>query len=1115
MSFFYAVFRRSKHLRTLLGGGGLVLLGLVLASPVSLAEEDSGQAEEEITAEDVPADEQEAPTGALVPAPAVEEVVVTGSRLKRDTFSSVSPLQIITSEVSREAGLIDAADILQTSTAATGQQVDLTFQGFVLDDGPGTSTVNLRGLDSARTLVLLNGRRIAPAGVEGAPTSPNLNLIPGSLIAQYDILLDGASSIYGSDAVAGVVNAILRKDFDGFEVQAFSNIPHHGAGQDHTLALTWGRNFDRGFIGAAFEYLDSEAVELADRPWTKECSKHVEIDQNGRVRNKDLWYSTNLGMKSDDCFSSGLAGRIQVPFAGSIYYTPGYSNGGWPNFSEANSIYGTFGVDGDGDGVTDVSYRDYSINGRETFAHLYPERSRNSFFAYGEYTLEGEMNLTPYFEFNWGRQESFADSGAFQLFPWVPAGNPYNICNPAAEGGVDCGLAQTELLTNPNYVRSFSQYYTNLNGCYGLSPELCSPASFDLLRGPAGARRARPVVSVRGDRTQNWVDIDSTRFVGGVSGDLPFLNVGSLADWSFDLGVVYSMSEGTSTRPGVRNDRLQLALGAYSSTNTPCENDQNVALAADAAPGCVPINMFAPSLYPLGVVVGDFGTQAERDYVFDSRDFDTEYEQTLVSFFMSGDLWQLPAGQIIGGIGIEWRKDEIASIPDAVAGEGLFFGYFSDGGAEGDKVTKEFFAEVEFPLLAGVTLAEELTLNVSARLTDDEYYGQAWTESFKLAYRPFNSLLLRSTYGTSYRAPNLRELFLRDQTGFLSLFDPCFIPEDAWDEFDARYVPENDPREPYVLENCRREGVDPTTAWNNGFNTFSTEVAAGGDLGLEEETSTSSTIGFSWEQPFTNEFDFAVGATLYEIKIKNTIIEPSAQFIINDCYYTETGVSPFCPRISRDFSNPAIPSFDIIDRAFINRDLERVKGVDVNMTFTDVVTLFERPFEVSFDFNAHRLLERSTQELDDEGNLDFSEFQGEWYFPYWTFNMQARVTYDDWRLVWTVNYIDGQKSDAAFQDEWGDVNDGLSSTCLGPPDDVQCKDVDWTGDYMTHALSLLYQADRFSVRGGISNMFDEEPPFVNEGATLFGNAPLGIGYALDGRVYFFELIVSVGDGFRF
>src|SRR5210317_1791472 len=211
----------------------------------------------------------------------VDEVVVTGSRLKRDTYSSISPLQVITGQISREVGLINAGDILQESTASSGQQIDLSFQGFVLDNGPGSTTVSLRGLGEARTLVLVNGRRLAPGGVEGAPFAANLDLVPASLVQQYDLLLDGASSVYGSDAIAGVANIILRKDFDGFELEMYSRVPQESGGMDHTLSAVWGKNWDRGFIGVGAEFVDSERVRLEDRPWTAGCDKHYEIDDDG------------------------------------------------------------------------------------------------------------------------------------------------------------------------------------------------------------------------------------------------------------------------------------------------------------------------------------------------------------------------------------------------------------------------------------------------------------------------------------------------------------------------------------------------------------------------------------------------------------------------------------------------------------------------------------------------------------------------------------------------------------------------------------------------------------------------------------------------------------------
>jgi iron complex outermembrane receptor protein len=168
----------------------------------------------------------------------------------------------------------------------------------------------------------------------------------------------------------------------------------------------------------------------------------------------------------------------------------------------------------------------------------------------------------------------------------------------------------------------------------------------------------------------------------------------------------------------------------------------------------------------------------------------------------------------------------------------------------------EAFFEVEAPLLMGEKFAKELKLNVSARITDDEIYGSNSTYSAKVGWRPINSLLIRGTYGTAFRAPNLRELFLMAQTGFNTIFDPCYVPEEAIDVFTGEYDSTADPREAYVLDNCRATGMDPLT---QGFASYSVEQSTGGSLTLDPETSDSWTAGFSWEQEMTNEFDFGVG----------------------------------------------------------------------------------------------------------------------------------------------------------------------------------------------------------------------------------------------------------------
>jgi iron complex outermembrane receptor protein len=1053
----------------------------------------------------------------------IEEVVVTGSRLKRDTYSSISPLQVITGQVSREVGLIDAGDILQESTAASGQQIDLTFQGFVLDNGPGTSTINLRGLGEARTLVLINGRRMAPGGVEGAPFAPDLNQVPASLVQQYDLLLDGASSVYGSDAVAGVANIILRKDFDGFEIEGYTQVPHHSNGTIDTLNASWGRNFDRGFIGFGVEYVQEDATKLRDRPWTAGCETNYEITESGEIRTAEEFYRSVYNMEWDECRLGLLAGRVNVPFAGSIYYTPGVSNGGWPEFSESSDPFaGNFGVDTDQDGVADLTFRDYDLNGTADALNqdLFPENSTTSFMGFGEYTFEGDMNITPYFEVLYTEREFFADSGEPQLFPNVPALNPFNICNPNGDG-VDCGLGWDGLMNNPGFV-------TDILANFGCDPS--TGGSCDQTQGAIGPAGVIPIVSVQGDRSTTEVEGKQYRVVGGVRGDLPFIDFGPVDNWTFDVYYSFSASDSSSKRLGVRQDRLDVALGIYSLTNTPCEiNDPNAVgprsgltaadLADDVAPGCVPVNLFAPSLYPVNdptTIVGDFATQAERDYVFDGRDFDTEYEQTVISAYLTGDILSLPAGEVAFGFGYEFRNDDINSIPDQVARDGLLFGFFVDGGAIGERDTNELFAEVEIPLLANLPAAEELTINASTRLTDDEIYGENWTGSYKLGWRPVDSLLLRGTYGTAFRAPNLRELYLQSQTGFGNIFDPCFIPEAALDPLTGDYIPERDTREPEILSNCLANGVDPTLASNDGFNTFSTEISSGGALDLNPEKSDSWSAGFSWDQPFTNAFGLSISATYYEIQVRQTIIEPSAQFIVNDCYGSLQGDSVFCDRIARDLSDPTSPVIDLIDSGFINREREDARGVDINVAFDDTFTVFQRPIDFSMDIVANRTLERSTLFVDVNGNPDKENFEGEWGFPDWRVQAFLRFDYDDFRFTWESRYISSVEQDPDGIDDFGDIFGStgiIGDTCFGPPDDELCRDYADAENYFLHNLSVFYFGDRWTLGAGVRNVFDEEPPIVDGTEILsINNAPLGYGYDLRGRTYFFNAQVNFGGG---
>jgi iron complex outermembrane recepter protein len=1099
-----------------------------------------------------------------------DTVVVTGSRVKRDTYSSIAPLQVITTDVSKDIGLIDPTTILQESTAAAGTQIDTTFQGFVLDNGPGSTTLNLRGLGASRTLLLINGRRMAPGGVEGAPTQPSLNLLPGSLIERYDLLLDGASSVYGSDAVAGVGNVVLRKDFEGLELYAQGDYAEQGAGNDYTFSGTWGRNSDRGFFGIGAEYDYRDEVTFADRDFLAGCRTNYEITETGEIRTVDV--ATNAQSLSD---TQGLVGARQSPCVvgaggftdrlferastsfGSAYYTPGTGN-----LLADYSDTGLFRVpiDRDGDGIADIYFADFSPGSRDLEQSLYSEQKRTSIMAFGEYTLEGNMNLTPYFEVLYTNLDVNSNSGVGVVFPDVPANNQFNPCNPAAPGGVDCGLAEDNLLLSPEYLAAFTAYWANPlrdlpepdrpgrlgnggdNDCFGFGAALC-PAVVNAFftNGPLGAIPVSGQVSVRGDRNLTDVTLQQTRVVAGVGGDLPFINFGPVTGWTFDASASYSRSEGTSSRPGIRDDRLALALGYDPSTDLngdgiidgdtinatgvlsllpggPCDV-ANIAnpglLAADVTAGCVPVNMFAPSLY--AGVAGDFATQAERDYLFDTRDFDTVYEQTLFNAYATGKLFDLPAGAISGVIGAEYRIDSIDSIPDEVARDGLFFGFFVDQGAVGEKWTREAFFELDVPLLANNPIAQSLEANFSGRWTEDEFYGSAWTYSAKVGWRPIDPLLIKASVGTSFKAPNLRENFLLGQSGFGSVFDPCAVPDELVDPLGGIDPLANDPRDPATLANCVREGRDPFAvgfdATNNvAFQSTGVEVTTGGVTDIIEETSDSFTAGIAFEQPWFDNFDMTLNIGYYDIEVENTIIEPSSGFIVNDCFTRQDGVrSPFCDRISYDGAGGFFMISDI-DAGFINQDKETVAGIDYNISFFKEMELFGKPVDLNINLRANQLKERATIFVNDDLSVAKSTFNGQFGFPEWTASNIVSLDVDDYRFTWSTRFIGDVEQNPAGIDPFSDAIDTLRTgfvgdTCLGPvAGDVRCRDVGFADGWAEHAASIRYTGDTWIIRAGITNIFNNKPPLV-DGSEVFSvsNTPIGNGYDLDGRQYFFSL----------
>jgi iron complex outermembrane recepter protein len=193
------------------------------------------------------------------------DVVVTGSRIRRDEFSTTEPITVIGKDEITQAGFASATDALQSNAITQGtSQINNAYGGFVTDGGTGANTLGLRGLGPNRTLILLNGRRLSPGGSRGSLLSPDLNVLPTAIVDRIEVLKAGASSIYGSDAVAGVVNILTDQKLRGLRLDAQVNVPEVGAGVDRRLAATFGVEADRLSLVGSVEYRKRDQLSLND-----------------------------------------------------------------------------------------------------------------------------------------------------------------------------------------------------------------------------------------------------------------------------------------------------------------------------------------------------------------------------------------------------------------------------------------------------------------------------------------------------------------------------------------------------------------------------------------------------------------------------------------------------------------------------------------------------------------------------------------------------------------------------------------------------------------------------------------------------------------------------------
>ena len=283
----------------------------------------------------------------------LDTVVVTGSRIERSTFNSPSPVQVINREEATLAGFASTAGVLQSNAVTGGSdQITNIYGGYVVNGGPGVNTLSLRGLGPTRTLLLLNGRRVSPAGSRGAVGSTDLNVLPNIMVDHVEILKDGASSIYGSDAVAGVVNILTRKKVDGSTFEFSHNATEHGGGDETRWGFMTGKTGDNWHISGSLEVYRRNGLAVGERGWASDCPReYYGLNPDGTYGSED-YIDPVTGMYK--CW--GLdAGGVTINTIGTPNL-PGIGDGGqppgmgiynrWrPNSSITEGLAGYEGVD--------------------------------------------------------------------------------------------------------------------------------------------------------------------------------------------------------------------------------------------------------------------------------------------------------------------------------------------------------------------------------------------------------------------------------------------------------------------------------------------------------------------------------------------------------------------------------------------------------------------------------------------------------------------------------------------------------------------------------------------------------------------------------------------------
>ena len=916
---------------------------------------------------------------------AIEEIVVTGSHIKRDTFNYSTPVSVIDNVEIESTGTTNLGDLLQTlpQSISTFNNANTAF----FTTYSGLNLTDLRYLGTDRTLVLVNGRRFVSGAPPGGGYGVDLNSIPTGIIERIEVLTGGASAVYGSDAVAGVVNIITRTDFEGMELGVQVGASTEGDKNKQDVTFTVGGEFGQGgFAVVSVGYSDDDPLRSRERE--PSSLDRVYSDEDG-----DGWGETAVFLGS----SYPPQGRLTTP-AGNSW------NGDGSAFEFS-------------DGITNIPADNFN---RAAYRTIFNPVERRFAAANASYPISDRISA--FTEINWS---AVATDSEIEPFALSINDDVYQF----SRGG-NYGLDVASNLMMPDLLKTnlLADGITNTNQL-GTNSWVRRLIEF----GPRASQ----------------VDRTTTRGLAGLDIELS-------DNWDLEIYASYGRTEQNQENTGqINTERAAFALDvelAPDGVTLQCVSE------LARIQGCAPFNPFGE---------GTITPEAVR-YLQAPGNLKTIVEQEIVHLGVSGDTgWELPGGLVALAGGLEYRKETGAEINPGFNQTGIGGGN-ATAPTNGDFDVSEVYGEINVPVLS------RLTLDAAARYGDYSTVGgqTTWKVGFDAAL--LDSLRFRGTYSESVRAPNIADLYAGAGETFANVNDPC----DGVDNTTTGQIAENCRSIQVVQDRINDQGAfiltQPEKQGTGGF--------IGGNEFVGEETAESYTFGIVWQPGFAEAFSAAVD--FYNIEIDQGIATTSRNTVLQRCYDVATAdFDPTCGpglapggRVRRD-ARPGAGALIGVDSGTSNENRFETQGVDIELSYS----MDLGPGVLGADLVWNQLFK-----WDEIGIFtgDLDENAGEILTPDSRASFNLQYGWGDWSAFWRARYWSSAKD--SNTPELFNENDCFCANGLAPS-------ANEVSAYVYHDISLAWGNGPYTVRLGLLNAFDKEPPmlpqFTQFGVTGVNTAP--------------------------